>query len=101
MTSLDGSLTSQPHTFAHSRDDVIKALAYYFGTPQAPEKLRDYTEHHAVTYHFPDAYAGSNTLLRDTVNNLIEKSPQTWHTTIGLPFRKIEGTVVEWDVRFL
>jgi len=43
--------------------------------------------------HFPDAYAGSNTQIRDTINNLIEKSPQNWHTTIGLPFRRIEGTV--------
>ena len=29
---------------------------------------------------FPDAYAGSNTQIRDTINNLIEKSPQNWHT---------------------
>ena len=36
----------------------------------------------------PDAYAGSNTTLRDTINNLVEKQPQTWHTTIGLPFRR-------------
>jgi hypothetical protein len=28
-----------------------------------------------------------------TINNLVEKSPQTWHTTVGLPFRRIEGTV--------
>jgi len=91
----------QPHTFSHSKDDILSALAFYFGAPSSPEKLRDYSEHHAATYHFPDAYAGSNTQLRDTVNNLIEKSPQQWHTTIGLPFRKIEGTVVEWDeIRF-
>ena len=30
--------------------------------------------------HFPDAYLGQNTQLRDTINNLVEKSPQTWHT---------------------
>ena len=53
------------------------------------------------TDHFPDAYAGQNTTIRDTINNLIEKSPQNWHTTVGLPFRRIEGTVVEWDeIRF-
>ena len=33
---------------------------------------------HAMTYHFPDAYAGSNTKIRDTLNNLILKSPQNW-----------------------
>ena len=31
-----------------------------------------------MTYHFPDAYAGSNTKIRDTLNNLILKSPQNW-----------------------
>ena len=65
------------------------------------EKLKDYSEHHAVTYHFPDAYAGTNTKIRDTLNNLILKSPQSWQTSVGLPFFQIQGTVVEWDeVRF-
>ena len=54
-----------------------------------------------MTYHFPDAYAGQNTKIRDTLNNLILKSPQNWQTSVGLPFFQIEGTVVEWDeVRF-
>ena len=54
-----------------------------------------------MTYHFPDAYAGQNTKIRDTLNNLILKSPQSWQTSVGLPFFQIEGTVVEWDeVRF-
>ena len=35
--------------------------------------------------HFPDAYAGQNTKIRDTLNNLILKSPQNWQTTVGLP----------------
>ena len=50
-----------------------------------------------MTYHFPDAYAGQNTKIRDTLNNLILKSPQNWQTSVGLPFFQIEGTVVEWD----
>ena len=38
---------------------------------------------------------------RDTLNNLILKSPQNWQTSVGLPFFQIQGTVVEWDeVRF-
>lgn len=40
----------QPHTFAHSKDDILSALAFYFGSPASPEKLRDYSEHHAATY---------------------------------------------------
>jgi hypothetical protein len=29
------------------------------------------------------------------------QSPQNWQTSVGLPFFKIEGTVVEWDeIRF-
>lgn len=43
--------------------------------------------------HFPDAYAGTNTKIRDTLNNLILKSPQSWQTSVGLPFFQIQGTV--------
>ena len=50
----------QPRTFAPSKEDVLQNLQYFFGAPVSPEKLKDYSEHHAVTYHFPDAYAGSN-----------------------------------------
>jgi len=28
---------------------------------------------------------------RDTLNNLILKSPQNWQTSVGLPFFQIEG----------
>ena len=61
----------QPSTFAHSKEDVLKALSFYFGEPVSPEKLRDYNEHHAATYHFPDAYAGSNTRKLSTVEQLM------------------------------
>lgn len=50
-----------PKTFAPSREDVLSTLAFFFGDPAVPEKLRDYSEHHAMTYHFPDAYYGQNT----------------------------------------
>ena len=53
------------------------------------------------TYHFPDAFYGQNNKIRETLNNLILKSPQNWQTSAGLPFFQITGTVVEWDeVRF-
>tara|TARA_B110000444_G_C18372129_1_gene380915 strand:- start:2 stop:241 length:240 start_codon:yes stop_codon:yes gene_type:complete len=61
---LAGSQLPQHATFAHSKEDVLNALSFYFGQPVAPEKLRDYNEHQAATYHFPDAYAGSNTTIR-------------------------------------
>lgn len=83
--------------FAPSKDDVIGALMHYFGAPASPDKLKDYQEHHAATYHFPDAFAGSNVRLREVMSNLILRSPQVWQTTIGLPFQQIEGTTVEWD----
>ena len=44
-----------------------------------------------------DAYYGQNTKIRETLNNLILKSPQEWHTQVALPFVRIEGTTVEWD----
>lgn len=93
-----GAEMPQLATFAPSKEDVVNALSFYFGQPVSPEKLRDYSETHAATYNFPDAFVGQSTKIRDTINNLVEKAPQNWHTTIGLPFRRIEGTVVEWDV---
>ena len=76
-----------------------------------------------MTFHFPDAYYGQNTSelaplvprqctlsdllclrpaeIRETLNNLILKAPQEWHTQVALPFVKIVGTTVEWDeIRF-
>lgn len=59
--SYNFSSEPQPRTIAPSREDVLSNLMYFFGAPVSPEKLKDYSEHHAMTYHFPDAYAGSNT----------------------------------------
>ena len=115
----------QPRTFAPSKEDVLQNLMYFFGAPVSPEKLKDYSEHHAMTCarcrtwpalasrtrlgprdpplvltearfpllciaclcadHFPDAYAGQNTKIRDTLNNLILKSPQSWQTSVRQP----------------
>ena len=47
--------------FSFVQDDILNALSFYFGAPVSPEKLKDYSEHQAATYHFPDAYSGSNT----------------------------------------
>lgn len=33
---------------------VTRLRRYFFGAPTSPEKLVDYQEHHAQTYHFPD-----------------------------------------------
>lgn len=41
------------HSFAPSKNDVLNSLAFFFGEPISPEKLRDYSEHHAATFHFP------------------------------------------------
>ena len=62
-----------PSTFAPSRNDVLSSLSFFFGDPASPEKLRDYSEHQAQTYHFPDAFTGSNNRIRDTLNNLVLK----------------------------
>lgn len=39
----------QPRTIAPSREDVLSNLMYFFGAPVSPEKLKDYSEHHAMT----------------------------------------------------
>ncbi len=37
-----------PRTFAPSREDVLSTLGFFFGDPAVPEKLKDYSEHHAM-----------------------------------------------------
>ena len=104
-----------PSTFAGSSDNIFSALAFFLGEPAVPEKLKDYSEHHAATCapaphprshahtqahahpaladHFPDAFEGKSTKLRDTLVNLILDKPDEWQTQVALPFVKIEGTV--------
>tara|TARA_B100001175_G_C19437172_1_gene604208 strand:- start:250 stop:435 length:186 start_codon:yes stop_codon:yes gene_type:complete len=53
---MDFKSAPQLKTFAPSRDDVLTTLAYFFGAPVSPEKLNDYSEHHAQTYHFPGGH---------------------------------------------
>lgn len=64
---------NKPMTLGYTKMGSLENYEYFFGAPVSPEKIKDYTEHHALTYHFPDAYAGSNTKIRDTLNNLILK----------------------------
>lgn len=39
-----------PRTIAASKADVLSNLAFFFGDPVVPERLRDYSEHHAMTF---------------------------------------------------
>ena len=76
MASAEATMASHlpaPATFAPSRKDVLSSLAFFFGDPASPEKLRDYSEHQAAPYHFPDAFYGTNNRIRDTLNNLVLK----------------------------
>lgn len=64
--------------YAHQHNTILKPL---------PTPLL------APTDHFPDAFEGKSTKLRDTLVNLILDKPDEWQTQVALPFVKIEGTV--------
>ena len=59
--STDFASEPQPRTIGASKEDVLSNLMYFFGAPVSPEKLKDYSEHHALTYHFPGAFTRPNT----------------------------------------
>ena len=40
--------TPAPRTIQASRNDVLSNLQFFFGDPAVPEKLRDYSEQHAM-----------------------------------------------------
>ena len=111
-------------TLAPSKEDILQHLEFFFGKAPQPEKLHDFMQHHQATEHFvrstrthstafsirscrltslrfvtaqPDAYNGQNVHLRDTLNNLILSSPESWQTQAGLPWTKIDGVTVTWD----
>lgn len=44
---MSGITDPQKNVFAPSREDVLTTLSYFFGSPVSPEKLKDYSEHHA------------------------------------------------------
>ena len=37
-----------PATIGATKEGVLANLAFFFGDPVVPEKLRDYSEHHAM-----------------------------------------------------
>lgn len=84
-------------SMAPSRQDIVKTLTAFFGNPAQPEKLVNYTDHHAATYQLPDAFMGSSSYLRDTIKNLVTKSPQSWQTSVALPFRTLDTLTIKWD----
>ena len=52
MTPMFNSLAAPPLA-APSKQDILGQLEFFFGKPAQPEKLVDFTDHHAATYHFP------------------------------------------------
>ena len=85
----------RPRTFAPSKEDVLQNLQYFFGAPVAPEKLKDYSEHHAMTYHFPDACALYRIELRpahDASRLLLTPLPFRFQTPARTPRSGIPST---------
>jgi len=90
-------LFMQAKTFGPSKQDILEQLGGLFGPPAQPEKLDEYTDYHAAIYDLPTAYIGQSVVLRETINNLITNAPENWQTTVGLPFKFIDGLTIKWD----
>lgn len=68
-----------PKTFAPSREDVLSNLAFFFGDPAVPEKLRDYSEHHAMCASTPlNAHTPVHTTRRLT-RVVCPRARRTYH----------------------
>ena len=95
---MNQPLTTPPAPLAvlgASRDDLS-----FSGRVCRPEREQLWRSNHtpAATALLTPSPFRTQTKIRDTLNNLILKSPQNWQTAIGLPFFQIQGTVVEWCV---
>lgn len=94
---LDRRIFPTTKSFGPSKNDVLVALEGVFGPPAHPEKLDEYTDYHASVYDLPAAYIGQSVLVRETLNNLITDAVENWQTTVGMPFKYIDGLTVSWD----
>jgi hypothetical protein len=83
FAAMQGSTVPQHKTFAHSKEDILGALSFYFGDPVAPEKLKDYNEHHAATLHFPGARAAAADLDLAPPANARKSSPFAWRRALA------------------
>jgi hypothetical protein len=95
MLATNASLP-QKRFSSHTKEDIVQALELFFGKPNYPEKLANYSDHQVTTFHFPDAFLGKNVTLAETLSNLINE-PTNWQTTDIFPLRAIDGVQVEWD----
>ena len=91
VQSLDARLLLWRSGRAREASRLPRAPCRVRATPGSPRshlkpKLTLYCCSLRRTYHFPDAFYGQNTRIRDTLNNLILKSPEEWQTNVGLPF---------------
>ena len=84
---LSGSTVPQHSTFAHSKEDVLNALAFYFGQPASPEKLKDYNEHHAATYRTRTRPSPATHLLPSPTHNHSLTTPSVCHRFCRFPRR--------------
>ena len=48
-TSESSKPYGQLASFAPSKQDILQTLEFFFGQPAQPEKLQDFSEHHAAT----------------------------------------------------
>lgn len=94
---LDKRIFPATRSYGPSRDSVLQSLEGVFGPPAHPEKLDEFTDYHASHYDLPSAYIGQSVLVRETLNNLITDAVENWQTTVGLPFKFIDGITVSWD----
>lgn len=60
---------------------------------QQPHREGTFTDFHQLHYHIRHPYLGPADSSVCVYVCVCLQSPQTWHTSVGLPFRRIEGTV--------
>ena len=100
-TSSRTSSTSSAHPSRPRSSRTTRSIMLRPITCRTPTRARTRASARPTPSHasHPRVLADSRPLrpprskIRDTINNLVIKSPQTWHTAVGLPFLSITGTV--------
>ena len=93
---VTGQLMNDPQTVGQMSKDPANMWHKFFGPPSGEIRTNPYDKYQYETYTLPDAYAGKNIFIRDTIEGFLE-STNNWLTTACLPVQVTDQLHLQWN----
>lgn len=94
--AVTGQAFANPQSVGQMSADPANMWHQFFGPPIGEIKTNPYDKYQYETYTLPDAYAGKNIFLRDTIEGFIQEN-NTWYTTVCLPAQITDQIHLRWN----